>query len=127
MRLTLDDCKTMDFEVLMRQIYGVLDRYAAPEGRPETEEQLAARISLTLDELPDVYTWLRSLWSYFAHWTSGFEQIHGRNSDEYKDMIIRRDALEKAASAAKLRYDGTSRRLTQVLAAAEEAGLRHSR
>ena len=126
MRLSFDDCKTMPFEQLMKRVYDTLDHYAAPTG-PETAAELDVRISKTLDELPDIYAWMLHLWSYFAHWTSGFEQTEGRSSDHYKDMIIRRDAMAKAASAAKLRYEATSRRLTQLLDAKEEAKLARGR
>lgn len=112
----------------MARVYEVIGKYDAPgDGVPETPEQLDRRISLTLDEAPDVHSWLLHLHSYFAHWTSGYDQTHGRGSDEYKDMIIRRDAIKNAASAIKLRYEATSRRLTQIMAAADEAKLPRGR
>lgn len=111
-RLTLDSARMMDFGELSERAYGLLIAYEAPG--METPTQLETRIGKTLDELPDIYAWLLQLHAYFDHWTEFFANQYGMKSPDYKDMRIKRDLAENVAKAAKLRYEGTSRRLTQI-------------
>lgn len=125
-RLTIDDARHLDYKDLTERVYSLMEPFEAPEGM-ESETELEARISKTLDQLPDIYAWLNQLHAWFDHWTDFYYQQHGRNDLDYKVYREKRDMLEKAASSAKLRYEGTSRRLTQLLGAHDESRMPRSR
>ncbi len=114
LRLTLDSARVMPFEELSTTMYGLLVPYEAAE--VETPTMLEARIGKTFDELPDIYAWMLQLHAYFDHWTEWQANQYGMKSLEYKEFRIKRDLAENVARAAKLRYEGTSRRLTQISA-----------
>lgn len=111
-RLTLDQARGMGFEELSATMYGLLAPYEAAE--IETPAMLETRIGKTLDELPDIYAWMLQLHAYFDHWTEWHMNQYGQKSLEYKEYRIKRDLAENVARATKLRYEGTSRRLTQI-------------
>lgn len=124
-RLTVDDARHMPYADLLEAGYSILAEFEAPE--LETPAELDRRISKTLDQLPDIYAWFRQCQSYFDHWTDFMMNQHGGKDLEYKSMRQRRDAMEQMASAAKLRYEGTSRRLTQIHGAQEESRMPRGR
>jgi hypothetical protein len=114
--LTIDDARSMPFEDLIQKANDIVEAYASPD-KPESEEQKKARYSVGLDELPDIYRWFLHLRAYFDHWTDFYagQEGTGKSAMEYKSMRQRRDAMEKAASYAKMRYEGTSRCVTILL------------
>lgn len=124
-RLTLDQARHMDFDSLSKAVYALLTPYEAID--VETPEELERRIGKTLDELPDIYAWILQLHAYFDHWTEFQADQFKRTSMEYKEYRIKRDLMENAAKAAKLRYEGTSRRLTQISSHQEEARMPRGR
>jgi hypothetical protein len=127
-RLTIDQAREMPYLDLIQTGYGLLAAYEPPE--IETPSQLEARISKSLDELPDLYAWFNQCHAYFAHWSDYYytaDSGFGPRSLEYKDMKNKRDAMEKLASSAKLRYEGTSRRLTQLMGRDEESRMPRGR
>jgi hypothetical protein len=125
-KLTLDAARTMDFDDLVSAAHAMIEPYEV-DGEAETPEELDKRIDRTFDELPDVYGWLLQLESFFDHWTDFFANQYGLKSLEYKAMRQKRDAMERAAKAAKLRYDATSRRLTKMQSHERESQLPRSR
>lgn len=125
-RLTLDDARHLPFQELADRAYALLVPYEAPGGL-ETEDELSKRIAKTLDELPDVYAWILQLHAFFDHWTEWNANQYNMKSLEYKEMRIKRDLMENVARAAKLRYDGASRRITQLGQHQEEARMPRSR
>lgn len=124
-RFTLDEARHASHAELLERCAALLRPYEAEEN--ETPEQLEARISKTLDELPDVYGWFQQLRGWFDHWTDFYMAQMGNKSLDYKAMRQKRDAMEHFASAAKLRYEGTSRRLTQIQGHQDEASMRRGR
>ena len=125
-RLTITDAKDLPFEKLLDSAYGLINDYAVPlEGEP-TQIRID-RLERSLDELPDIYAWLLQLESWFDHWADMYASQFGFKSLEYKQMRERRDAMSKAASAAKLRYEGASRVLTKVMAFEVEPRMPRSR
>lgn len=126
-RLTVDVARQLPFADLIEAVYGMLSEFEAPEGREETSGELEARISRTLDRCPDVVAWIWTLHAYFDHWTDGFKASEGAQSDNYKTYREKRDMCEHAASAAKLRYEGASRRITQLEAHREATSMRQGR
>ena len=124
-RLTLDGARHLNYEDLVSAAYGLIEAYEGPE--VETHDELEKRISRTLDELPDVYAWLNRLHAYFDHFTDFNKDQYGQQSLDFKLMREKRDAMEKAASSAKLRYEATSRRMTQLQRHEEESRTRHAR
>lgn len=113
-RLTIADAKAMPYADLLDAAYGLVDQYAVPEEQ-ETTDQRVERLERSLDELPDIYAWLLQLESWFDHWADLYAAQFNQRSLEYKQMRERRDAMQKAASAAKLRYEGASRVLTKIM------------
>jgi hypothetical protein len=109
--LTVARAKDLAFQDLVEESFALLGPFEKPEG-PESKEQQLERLSRTLDEIPDIYGWLLTLHSYFSHWTDAWGDQYGTRSSEFKMMRQKRDAMENAAKAAKLRYEGASRLLT---------------
>lgn len=124
-RLTIDQARHLPFEDLVREVYGLLEPFEAPE--IETPDERDTRIGKTLDLVPDIYAWFLQLHAYFDHWTEWQANQLGQRALEYKDMRVKRDLMENAASAAKRRYEGASRRLTQERDHEEAASMRHGR
>lgn len=124
-RLTLEHAKKLDFQELSDAAYAMLTPYEAKS--EETPEELDRRISRTLDELPDIYAWLLQLHAYCDHWTEWAANQFNMKSLEYKGWRIKRDLMENVARAAKLRYEGTSRRLTQIKDHDDEARMPRGR
>jgi acyl carrier protein phosphodiesterase len=112
-RFSITEVRDLPYEQLLERAWGLLEPYQAPGG-DESVGQRQARIDRTLDELPDVYAWLLQCWSWCSHWLDGYAEMEGTRSSAYKQMRQRRDAMDAAAKAAKLRYDGTSRVLTSL-------------
>jgi hypothetical protein len=124
-RLTIDRARHLEYESFVDEVYALIEPYESRHDG-ETQQELERRISKTLDELPDVYAWINQLHAWFDHWTD-FWYRQDKTSLEYKAFRNKRDMLEKAASSAKLRYEGTSRRLTQVLGQQEETRMPRGR
>lgn len=123
-RLTLDEAKKLPMEDLIERVYGMIESYEAQP--PETPDQLEQRISRTLDELPDVYGWINQLHAWFDHWAD-FYYSQNKSGLEYKSFREKRDMCEKAASSAKMRYEGASRRVTQLMRHEDEAKMPRGR
>lgn len=119
-KLTIDRARHMDFEQLITEVDRLIEEYSVPEGQVESEQQKIARLERTIDELPDVYRWILTLQSYYDHWTDAYAHQFGMKDNEYKQMRQRRDAMERAASAAKRRYEGASRMITLILGFQED-------
>ena len=126
-RLTIDSARQLPFQDLAEAVYGMLTEFEARHDGEETPQERDDRISRTLDRLPDVLAWIWTLHAYFDHWTDGFRASEGGQSENYKLYREKRDLCEHAASAAKLRYEGASRRITQMEAHSEAAALSRSR
>lgn len=112
-RLTRDEAVKLEFSQLLDRTFGVVREYQAPE--IETQTDKVRRLERTIDQMPDWYGWFLELEALFGHWSDLFYEQLGRNDMQYKAMRQRRDAMERAASYAKLRYDGASRELTALL------------
>lgn len=117
-KLTIDEARHMDYQELVERADALIADYEAPGGN-ESGDEADARLGRTIDELPDLYRWFLTLHSYFIHWTDAHAEIYGGRSKEYKAMRNRRDAMENASRAAKLRYEGASRLITIRLNEAE--------
>lgn len=106
----------MPYQELLETSAGLLEQYEAPgtTGGIETQQEKVERLSRTIDEVPDLYTWFLTLESHFDHWTDAYKEQFGGQSAEYKGMRERRDAMEHMASAAKRRWEGASRIVTTM-------------
>lgn len=124
-RLTIDQAKAMEYQQLITVGYAMLEPFQPPE--VETPAELDRRIAKTLDELPDYYAWFLQLHAYFDHWADFYMDQYGGKHLDYKAMREKRDAMADIASAAKLRYEGTSRRLTQIQGAEHESRMPRGR
>lgn len=111
-KLTIAQARDLPFEDLIERADALIADYAP--GETETQEEKIQRLSCTLDEMPEIYRWLLTLQSWFDHWTDAYADQFGQRSREYKQMRERRDAMERAAKAAKSRYEGASRVVTIV-------------
>lgn len=112
-RLTVDVARRLTFQDLNDAVYGLIQPFEKGHEQ-ETGQEREDRIGRTLDEAPDVYAWILNLHAYFDRWTDEFAEQFGRQDPNYKVMRAKRDLCDKAASACKLRYDGASRRITQL-------------
>jgi hypothetical protein len=124
-RLSLDEAKTLPYDQLLARAYALLEPYEMKQDM-ETPTELEHRISKTLDEAPDVYAWLLQLHAWFSYWADFFYG-QDRGGTQYKEYKNKRDLFEKAASACKMRYEGTSRRLTQLQRHDEESRMPRTR
>lgn len=126
-RLTITEARDLDFQDLVDRMDSLIAPYEA--GENETKAGRDVRIGKTLDELPDIYGWLLTLESFFDHWADAMASQGGTGvkNTQYKSYRQRRDACERAARAAKLRYDGASRRLTQIYGEREAASIPRGR
>lgn len=104
----------------MQEADALIEEYSP--GEHETPVERQERITRTLDEVPEVYRWLLTLQSWYDHWTDAYGDQSGRGSRDYKKHRERRDAMERAAKAAKIRYDGASRLVT-VLTGFDPTGM----
>lgn len=125
-KLTIAEARDLPYEDLLSRAHGLVEGYSVPQ-EDEAAADRMERLERTLDELPDVYSWLMQLESWFDHWTDLYATQFGLRSTEYKQMRERRDAMERAAKAAKLRYEGASRVLTRMLAFDEASRMPHGR
>lgn len=126
-RLTVSTARTMDYTDFVEAMDNIMEPYAPPaEGRAETQQERIDRLSRTIDEMPTVYRWFLQLQSYFDHWTDAEGDMNGTRSIEFKLMRQRRDASERAASAAKRMYEGASRLIT-VIEGFDEQGMPRTR
>ena len=125
-RLTIADAKDLPFEELLDSAYGLMRQYSVPSENEPVHVRIE-RLERSLDELPDIYAWLLQLESWFDHWADLYAAQFNLKSLEYKQMRERRDAMSKAASAAKLRYEGASRVLTKIMAFEFEPKMPRSR
>lgn len=124
-KLTIARAKDMPFTDLVEEADAIVAEYSKPDF--ETPEDERERISRTLDEVPDVYRWFLTLQSWFGHWADAYSDQFGTRSTEFRSMRQRRDAMENAARAAKLRYEGASRRITLILDDQQAASLPRGR
>lgn len=118
-KLTIAKARDLAFQDLIEECDKLLEPYEKPDAG-ETKKLQLARLSLTLDEVPDLYRWFLTLESWFSHWADAHGDQYGPRSIEFKKMRQKRDAMENAAKAAKLRYEGASRLLTMEMGFAED-------
>lgn len=123
--ITNQEARDLDHEELLNRIEAMLDEYAPPTA-PEPPEQRVARLSRTIEEVPEIYRWLLQLWSWMDHWTDATNDMFGRTDRRYKALRQRRDLFEKMASAAKMRYESASRQIT-LMQGFDETGMPRSR
>jgi hypothetical protein len=124
-QLTIAEARDMPFEDLLSRADALIAKYSKPNDG-ETGGQRIQRLTMTLEECPDIYRWLQTLRSFFDHWTDAYADQFGMKSTHYKQMRERRDAMEYMASAAKMRYEAASREIT-VLQGFDETGMPRSR
>lgn len=123
-RLTIAQARDFAFEDLIEATDKLLEPYAPADN--ETPAMRRDRISRTIDEVPELYRWFLTLQSWFDHWTDAYGDQFGLRSKEFKQYRERRDAMERAAKAAKMRYDGASRLVT-VLTGFDPEGMPQGR
>lgn len=123
-RLTISNARSMDFEDFVEALDALMEPYMPPDA--ETPKEKIDRLSKTIDEAPQIYRWFLQLQSYFDHWTDAEGDMNGTRSIEFKLMRQRRDACERAGSAAKKVYEGASRLIT-VIEGFDEQGMPRSR
>jgi hypothetical protein len=124
-RLTVDMARDMPFKDLAIAVYGMLTEFEAKE--IETHAELEDRLNRTLDRCPDVHAWILTLHAYFDHWTDGSAQMYGTKDPVYKAYKTKRDLCDNAARAARLRYEGASRRITQLQRHEDGSAMKGSR
>ena len=122
--LTIDDARKLDHEDLIERCEAILSTYDPPE--VETQAQKIERLSLTIDEIPQVYRWFLQLESYFEHWTAGGSVMWGQSDRDTKRFRQRKELFKSMASAAKQRYEGASRLVT-VMESFDPTGLPRQR
>lgn len=123
-RLTVSNARELDYDDFVQALDVLLEPYAPPSS--ETQKEKIDRLSRTIDEVPTIYRWFLTLQSYFDHWTDAEGDMYGTRSIEFKLMRQRRDACDRAASAAKRVYEGASRLIT-VIEGFDETGMPRSR
>lgn len=122
--ISFADARDLPFEDLEERVEVMLSTYDKPD--VETGEQKLERINRTIDEVPQIYRWLLQLHSWCDHWCDSMNEMFGIKDPRYKALRQRRDFFEKMASAAKMRYEGASRKITIELGFAPD-GLPRSR
>lgn len=123
--LKFDQLNSLDLFRLLDHFESLMAPYdrKADENKEEARERMSAIIA----QLPDIYTWANTVWSYYDWLTDRFKELHGQSSLMYKEARQRRDATEKIASSIKLKYQGASREITIVLGDEEETRMPRSR
>lgn len=109
-RLSLDDAREKSFEELVTATEEILAEYDPADIEPPMTK--VHRINRTLDEMPAIYRWLLQLEAWCDHWKQNYEKTDGRASLNYRKFRQRQDFFESMASAAKMRYESASRRIT---------------
>jgi hypothetical protein len=125
-RLTVDAARHMGAVDLAEHVYGMLEEFEAL-GDDAIAQEREAWINRTLERCPDVHSWILTLHAYFDHWTEWAAQVHGTKDPLYKSYRVRRDICDNGARAARLRYEGASRRVTQLQRHEESSGMKGSR
>lgn len=123
--ITNAEARDLDHQELITRVDAILSQYDKPN-EPETEQARVERLSRTIDEMPEIYRWLLGLQSWFDHWADAMKDQFNANSKEYKRNRQRRDFFEKAASAAKQRYEAASRLIT-IMTSFDTTGMPRSR
>jgi hypothetical protein len=129
-RLTLDELRKMSMKDMLEACYARLAVYDGPlPNEAESEQQRNVRIGRTLDELPDLHSFFLHAKGWHNHWVSHYsiEKGYGVRSQEYKENKERYDAFDDLARACRLRYEATSRRLTQMTSEWDAANAPRSR
>lgn len=126
-RITIDVARAMPYKDLVETLYGLLEPYEKAVEGEETATELEDRLSRTYDEVPAIHVWFLTLHAYFDHWTDFYHGQFGAKDLTYKGYRQKRDLCDNAARAARLCYEGASRRMTQVQRHEEGAGMRQSR
>lgn len=93
----------------------------------EDSSQAKERVSAIIAQLPDLYSWANTCWSYYDWLTDRQKELHGQSSLLYKEARQRRDAMEKIASSIKMKYQGASREITVALSEDEEGHMPRGR
>ncbi len=124
-KLTIAEARDLPFEDLIMRADEIIESYAPAQN--ESEPERIERLSRTVDEMPDIYRWFLTLHSFFDHWTDAYSDQFGNRDTRYKQMRERRDAMERAASAAKMRYQGSSRVITVILGHEDEGSMPRTR
>jgi len=123
--ITNEDARDLEHEALIERLEEQLAIYDQPS-QPETQAERLERLSLTIEEMPEIYRWLQQLWSWGDHWADSLKDMFGGGDRRYKAMRQRRDLFEKMASSAKMRYESASRQIT-LLTAFDETGMPRTR
>lgn len=124
-RISSHDLRNITMFDLLDHIDAMMQPYEAKQG--ETRDEKLDRWSRTLDEMPDVYAWFNHCFAVFDWLTDRCKELYGQSDSRYREARQRRDASERAASSAKLRYQGASREITLALGVADEAQMTRHR
>lgn len=109
--LSLDDARDLPFADLMEAAEKILQQYDPPQDLEPHADKLA-RLNATIEEVPQHYRWFLQLQSWCDHWAQSFSTQFGQKDERYQRMRQRRDLFDRMASAAKMRYEAASRRIT---------------
>lgn len=124
-RISSHDLRNITMFDFLEHIDLMMAPYEAKD--KESRDQKLDRWSRTLDEMPDVYAWFNHCFAVFDWLTDRCKELYGQSDSRYREARQRRDAAERAASSAKLRYQGASRQITLVLGVADEAQMSRHR
>ena len=124
-RISSRDLQDITMFDLLGHIDQMLEPYASKQG--ETKDQQLDRWSRTLDEIPDVYAWFNHMFGIYDWLTDRCKELYGQSDSRYREARQRRDAAERAASSAKLRYQGASREITITIGVTDEAQMSRHR
>jgi hypothetical protein len=124
-RISTHELRNITMFDFLEHIESMMSPYEAKQG--ESKDQRMDRWSRTLDEMPDIYAWFNHCFAVFDWLTDRCKELYGQSDSRYREARQRRDAAEKAASSAKLRYQGASRQITIAIGVADEAQMSRHR
>lgn len=110
MPLTIEQMKNTPFAEIIDDIENMIELAGLREQQGDEEETSYIRRILT--RAPQLYAFLQSATSRFAYWTDVAANMYNQQHATYKDYRNKRDMLERMASAVKLYYEASSRRIT---------------